>query len=480
MFMEKRAVDIDGNEYNRIVLVSVMLIGAFCIILNQTILATAYPAIMNSFNISLDEVQWLTTIFLLVMGITLPFSAILMKRIPSNKLFIIVLSIFLVGTIICGLSFNFYMILLGRIIQAIGAGVAMPLLQTSLLNIFSIKERGVAMGIVGLVIALAPSIGPTLSGYVVDSYDWRFLFWIIIPIIVLDLIACFIFLRKVIPLEKADLDPLSVVFSIIGFGGLLYGFSMAGNDGFFSPVVLISIIGSLIVLFFFVRRQLKLPYPFLRVQTFKYTIFAKAILIIIIVYLAMIGFESILPLFLQKIHGETAFHSGLMLLPGAVLMGAMSPVTGNIFDKYGVRNIAITGLLFITLGTATFLIINENTPVVLIVVFYSMRLFGVAMVLMPISTHGLNQLPNQFLADGSAIQNTLRQIGGSIGTAILVSSLTIITLNNLPTKNPGTFQYLQQVVDANILGYRVAFGISLIFCIIALVITFKIVDKGGK
>lgn len=478
--MEIYANDLKGNKYNRIVLVFVMLIGAFCIILNQTILATAYPAIMSTFDISLDEVQWLTTVFLLVMGITLPFSAILMKKIPSNKLFIIVLTIFLIGTIVCGIAFNFYIILLGRIIQAVGAGIAMPLLQTSLLNIFAIKERGVAMGIVGLVIALAPSIGPTLSGYVVDAYDWRFLFWIIIPIVVLDLIACFIFLREVIPLEKSSLDFPSVILSIIGFGGLLYGFSIAGTDGFLSPLVLSFIIGSGVILFFFVKRQLKLSSPLLRFQTFQHTIFAKAIIIIVIVYLAMIGFESILPLFLQKIHGETAFHSGLLLLPGAVLMGVMSPITGNIFDKYGARNLAITGLLFVTLGTATFLFIDENTPTILIVVFYSMRLFGISMVLMPISTHGLNQLPNQYLADGSAIQNTLRQIGGSIGTAILVSSLTIVTINNMPSKDTGTAQYFEQIINANITGYHVAFGISLVFCIGALITTFKIVGKGGN
>lgn len=475
--MNMVAYDLNNKPYNKIVLVIVMLVGVFCVVLNQTILATAYPTIMNDFNINIDTVEWLTTAFLLVNGIVLPFSAILMKKFNSKYLFITTISIFTVGTIICALSGSFIILLIGRIIQAIGVGVAMPLLQTSFLNIFTIKERGVAMGFVGLVIALAPSIGPTLSGYVVDHFNWHFLFIMILPILIIDIIACFIFLRQVIPLEKTKFDLFSAFLSLVGFGGLLYGFSLMGTLGFLNVKVL-GIIGvSVVIIILFSIRQFKIPYPFLRLANFKYNIFTISVIVTSISYMALLGFESTLPLFLQKVRGETAFHSGILLLPGALIMGVMSPITGIVFDKYGARNLSIAGLTLLSIGTFSFMFISDTTPLMSIMILYAIRLFGISMVLMPISTSGLNQLPNKYLSDGTAINNTIRQIASSIGTAILVSTLSLVTINSMPSseiKNTNPFEYLAQSVQASIQGYQVAFLIAFVLCILALFFSFRV------
>lgn len=473
--MQIYAKDLDGKRYNRIFFIIAMIVGAFCVVLNQTILATAYPTIMKDFHVSISTVEWLTTAFLLVNGITIPFSAILMNRINSKYLFILTMVIFFIGTLVCATAPAFVFLLLGRMIQAVGVGIAMPLLQTSFLNIFTVSERGMAMGIVGLVIALAPSIGPTLSGYVVDHYSWRFLFYMILPIVALDIVACFFFLRKVVPLTHPKIDVLSAILSVVGFGGLLYGFSIAGNKGWFDWEVLTSIGVGIVVIILFCIRQFKIPNPFLRLESFRYKVFSAAVVITAVSYMAMLGFESILPLFIQKVRGESAFHSGLLLLPGALMMGIMSPITGYVFDKKGAKRLAMTGLLLLAFGTFPFLFITNDTPTISITVLYALRLFGISMVLMPVTTSAMNQLPNQMISDGTAINNTLRQIASSIGTAILVSTLSSVTKANEPSAallktDPGN--YLHRMVEASTKGYQVAFGVAFILCVAAFFFTF--------
>lgn len=479
--MKAKTIDLDGKPYNRFLFILAMIVGAFCVVLNQTILATAYPTIMKDFHVSISTVEWLTTAFLLVNGITIPFSAVLMNKINSKYLFIATMIIFFVGTLVCATAPTFVFLLLGRVIQAVGVGIAMPLLQTSFLNIFTIAERGMAMGIVGLVIALAPSIGPTLSGYVVDHYSWRFLFYMILPIVFFDIIACFFFLRKVVPLTNPKIDVLSGILSVIGFGGLLYGFSIAGNQGWLNWKVLVSIGIGIIVLIFFCIRQFKIPNPFLRLENFKYKVFSAAVVITAVSYMAMLGFESILPLFIQKVRGESAFHSGLLLLPGALIMGIMSPITGYVFDRKGAKRLAMTGLLLLAFGTFPFLFITDRTPVISISVLYALRLFGISMVLMPVTTSGMNQLPNKMISDGTAINNTLRQVASSIGTAILVSTLSIVTKNHEPAKEllkTSPIDYAEQVKEASTVGYQTAFGIAFGLCLMAFFFTFILPKLG--
>lgn len=411
-----QTVDIYGKPYNRSLLVVVLLIGTFCTVLNQTLLTTAFPALMKAFNISASSVQWLTTGFLLVNGIMIPISAWLINKFSSKRLYLTAMTIFLIGTITCFIAPNFSTLLIGRLIQAAGVGISMPLLQNIMLSIFPPEKRGSAMGMAGIVIGLAPALGPTLSGWIIDHYTWRDLFGMVIPIVILVLVLAFFLMKSVIQLSNPSIDVLSAFLSTVGFGSLLYGFSSVGNDGWGSSKVISFLVIGVFVIGLFVWRQLHLEHPFLELRVFKSPTFTIAAILSGVVNMAMVGAEMVLPLYIQNIRGESAFHSGLMLLPGALIMGLMMPITGAIFDKHGAKRLAISGMLILTAATLPFAFLTQETPIVMIVILYAIRMFGISMVMMPVTTSGMNALPMNLISHGTAVNNTFRQVASSIGT----------------------------------------------------------------
>ena len=474
------AVDIYGKKYNRSLLVAVLLIGTFCTVLNQTLLATAFPTLMKEFDISASTVQWLTTGFLLVNGIMIPISAWLINSFSSKKLYISAMTTFLIGTIICFIAQNFPVLLAGRLIQAVGVGLSMPLLQNIMLTIFPPEKRGSAMGMAGIVIGLAPALGPTLSGWIIDHYSWRDLFGMVIPIVILVLVLALFFMKSVIELTHPKIDTISAILSTIGFGSLLYGFSSVGDKGWLSKEVLGFLIIGIIFIFLFSKRQLKIEHPFLELRVFKSKIFTIAAVLAGVTNMAIIGAEMVLPLYIQNIRGESAFHSGLMLLPGALVMGLMMPITGAIFDKRGARKLAITGMFILTSATLPFAFLTSKTSVIVIVVLYAIRMFGISMVMMPVTTSGMNALPAHLISHGTAVNNTFRQVASSIGTAILISVLTNVTKNNLPTKSileATPLAYKDQAINATLSGYHAAFLVAVIFGFIGWLITFTLAKK---
>lgn len=474
------AVDIYGKKYNRSLLVAVLLIGTFCTVLNQTLLATAFPTLMKEFDISASTVQWLTTGFLLVNGIMIPISAWLINSFSSKKLYISAMTTFLIGTIICFIAQNFPVLLAGRLIQAVGVGLSMPLLQNIMLTIFPPEKRGSAMGMAGIVIGLAPALGPTLSGWIIDHYSWRDLFGMVIPIVILVLVLALFFMKSVIELTHPKIDAISAILSTIGFGSLLYGFSSVGDKGWLSKEVLGFLIVGAIFIFLFSKRQLNIEHPFLELRVFKSKIFTIAAVLAGVTNMAMIGAEMVLPLYIQNIRGESAFHSGLMLLPGALVMGLMMPITGAIFDKRGARKLAITGMFILTSATLPFAFLTSKTSVIVIVVLYAIRMFGISMVMMPVTTSGMNALPAHLISHGTAVNNTFRQVASSIGTAILISVLTNVTKNNLPTKSileATPLAYKDQAINATLSGYHAAFLVAVIFGFIGWLITFTLAKK---
>lgn len=470
-----QTVDIYGKPYNRSLLVVVLLIGTFCTVLNQTLLTTAFPALMKAFNISASSVQWLTTGFLLVNGIMIPISAWLINKFSSKRLYLTAMTIFLIGTITCFIAPNFSTLLIGRLIQAAGVGISMPLLQNIMLSIFPPEKRGSAMGMAGIVIGLAPALGPTLSGWIIDHYTWRDLFGMVIPIVILVLVLAFFLMKSVIQLSNPSIDVLSVFLSTVGFGSLLYGFSSVGNDGWGSSKVISFLVIGVFVIGLFVWRQLHLEHPFLELRVFKSPTFTIAAILSGVVNMAMVGAEMVLPLYIQNIRGESAFHSGLMLLPGALIMGLMMPITGAIFDKHGAKRLAISGMLILTAATLPFAFLTQETPIVMIVILYAIRMFGISMVMMPVTTSGMNALPMNLISHGTAVNNTFRQVASSIGTAVLISILTNVTKDNLPKasllKSLPLF-YKDQAINATLSGYHAAFFVAVIFGLVGFIITF--------
>ncbi|UQS82296.1 multidrug efflux MFS transporter [Bombilactobacillus folatiphilus] len=473
-------IDNNGKKFNRLVMVITLLCGTFCTVLNGTILATAFPTLMRTFNISASTVQWLTTGFMMVNGVMIPVSAWLSTRINSKTLYIFAMSTFLVGTIICYFAHSFGVLLSGRLIQGVAVGITMPLMQTIMLSIFPKEKRGMAMGLGGLVIGLAPAIGPTLSGWVIDNWTWRDLFSIIIPIVALVVVASFFTMKSVLKTSKSSIDILSIVESTVGFGTLLFGFSSVGDDGWTSPKVYVSIIVGVIFIVLFGYRQLKLTKPFLELRVFKSSEYALSVVLSSVTNMAMMGVEMILPLYLQMVKGLSAFHSGLALLLGALVTGIMSPVTGVAFDKFGAKRLATTGMFFLTSGTIPFIFITQHTSTVLIIALYTFRMFGISMVNMPVTTSGMNSLPFDLISHGTAVNNTIRQVFTSIGTAILTSVLTNVTntvkpAHRLLTQAP--FAYKNQMMNATVIGYRAAFAVAVLFCLVTFTLSFKLKDK---
>lgn len=476
-------LDEHGKPYNRTWLIVLLLVGSFCTVLNQTILTTAFPTLMKAFSINTSTVQWLTTGFMMVNGIMIPISAWLTSRVDSKKLYLGAMVAFLIGTITCYVAPNFGTLLTGRLIQALGVGITMPLLQTLMLTIFPANKRGTAMGLAGLVIGVAPAIGPTLSGWVIDNYQWRTLFGMIIPIVVVVIIAGFWLMKSVLPTKKSKLDWLSAGLSTLGFGSLLYGFSSVGEKGWGDPIVITTLIVGVIVIILFGWRQLTMEHPFLELRVLKVPEFSISALLSSVSMMAMVGVEMVLPLYLQIVRGDSAFDSGLTLLPGALMMGVMSPITGRVFDKIGAKRLAITGMFLLTIGTIPFAFITKTTPVLNLIILYTIRMFGVAMTMMPVTTAGMNALPLNMMSNGTAVNNTIRQIASSVGTAVLISILTNVTKSDTPGKallKSQPLAYKNGAISATLSGYHATFWAAIAFCVLGLVVAFFVSGRSPR
>ena len=403
---------------------AVLLAGAFVIILNQTLLNTALPAFMVDFGITANTAQWVTTLFMLVNGIMIPATAFLIQKFTTRTMFFAAMAIFAVGTVICAVAPMYPVLLLGRIVQAASGGMIMPLMQTILFAIFPIHKRGTAMGTFGLVISFAPAIGPTLSGFIVDHWSWRWLFVMMLPIALGALLFGHFTLKNVTEQTNPRLDVLSLILSSFAFGGLLFGFSNAGNAGWLSLQVLIPLIVGALTLVWFVRRQLRLPEPLLELRVLSNRMFTLGTVLGMLVFMAMIGGMLMIPLYMQNMSDFTAMESGMVLLPGAVIMGVMSPVTGRFFDRFGASVLAITGFAVLTITSFLLARLTVDTTFAYIAIVNAARMFGTAMVIMPVTTAALNQLPQRLIPHGAAVNNTMRQVAASIGTGVLVTVMT--------------------------------------------------------
>lgn len=460
-------------------MIAILFVGAFVSFLNNSLLNVALPSIMVDLEIKdYSTVQWLATGYMLVSGILIPASAFLLTRFSNRSLYITSMVLFTLGTALAAFAPNFGLLLAGRMVQAAGSSVMGPLLMNIMLVSFPREKRGTAMGIFGLVMITAPAIGPTLSGYIVEYYDWRVLFEMILPLAVISLLLAVWKLENVMEQNKnATLDYLSVALSSIGFGGLLYGVSSASSDGWDDTIVLSTIIVGGIALIAFIIRQLKMEQPLLDLRVYKYPMFALGSVIAIVNAVAMFSGMILTPAYVQNVRGISPLDSGLMMLPGAVVMGIMSPITGKLFDKFGPRILGLIGLAIT--GVSTFMLahLQIDSSYTYIILVYTLRMLGMSMVMMPIMTNGLNQLPTVLNPHGTAINNTAQQVSGSIGTAVLVTIMNSVTKSEATSLMAGvdpttlteasTALLTQQALLA---GIQYSFYVTLAINIVALVL----------
>ncbi|MCL6516848.1 DHA2 family efflux MFS transporter permease subunit [Alicyclobacillus sp.] len=401
-----------------------LLLGAFVTILNQTLLNVAIPRLMIDFNESASTVQWLSTAYMMTNGILIPISAFLIATFTTRQLFISAMTFFTVGSVICSIAPNFAVMLIGRIVQAFGAGVIMPLMMTVVLNLFPPERRGGAMGTIGIAMIFAPAVGPTLSGWIIQTWSWRLLFWVVIPFAVVDIILASVLLRNVTERSRPTFDWFGFITSTIAFGALLYGFSDAGNKGWGDGAVRTSIVVGTIALILFIWREMTASEPMLDLRVFRYNMFSLTTVVSCVINVAMFGAMILLPIYVQNIRGFTPLQSGLLMMPGAIVMGIMSPITGKLFDRVGARPLVIFGLIVTIVTTYDFAHLTPTTSYEHLMWLYTARMFGMSFIMMTIMTAGLNQLPRRLNAHGTAAANTARTVAGSLGTAILVTIMS--------------------------------------------------------
>ncbi|HGK4950187.1 TPA: DHA2 family efflux MFS transporter permease subunit [Staphylococcus aureus] len=485
-----------GEGVSRGKILAALLFGMFIAILNQTLLNVAVPKINTEFNISASTGQWLMTGFMLVNGILIPITAYLFNKYSYRKLFLVALVLFTIGSLICAISMNFPIMMVGRVLQAIGAGVLMPLGSIVIITIYPPEKRGAAMGTMGIAMILAPAIGPTLSGYIVQNYHWNVMFYGMFIIGIIAILIGFVWFKLYQYTTNPKADIPGIIFSTIGFGALLYGFSEAGNKGWGSVEIETMFAIGIIFIILFVIRELRMKSPMLNLEVLKFPTFTLTTIINMVVMLSLYGGMILLPIYLQNLRGFSALDSGLLLLPGSLIMGLLGPFAGKLLDTIGLKPLAIFGIAVMTYATWELTKLNMDTPYMTIMGIYVLRSFGMAFIMIPMVTAAINALPGRLASHGNAFLNTMRQLAGSIGTAILVTVMTTQTTQHLSAfgeeldkTNPvvqdhmrelasqyggqeGAMKVLLQFVNklATVEGINDAFIVATIFSIIALIL----------
>lgn len=451
-----------------------LLISGFMGMFSETALNMALNDLMIEFQISPSTAQWLTTGYLLVLGILIPVSALLIRRFSTRKLFLISLSFSIVGLFTAAMAPSFSVLLTGRMIQAVGTGLLIPLLHNTVLILFPPRIRGTAMGVVGLVMMFAPALGPIISGLIIDYFNWNMIFWLIIPFLIFALLFGIIYMQNISEISKPKIDILSIFLSTLGFGGIVFGFSYAGteNSGLASPVVLISFVIGVISMVFYAFRQISLQEPVLNLRIFKKPMFALGIAVTLFANIIIFSANILLPLYMRGGLGLAAAQAGLLLLPGGIVNGIMSLITGLIFDKFGPRWLVIGGFSISTISVWFFSNISSSTNSGMIIFFFMLLMVSMSMVTTPSQTNGLNQLEEHLYPDGSAMVNSMIQTSGAIGTAIAVSILNFSQNTFLSwVANPLSSE---SQTNALITGIQNAFAFATIISIFGLICSFFI------
>lgn len=368
---------------------------------------------------------------------------------------------------------EFSLLLIGRMIQAAGAGIIMPLMMSVVLAIFPVEKRGSAMGLLGLAMIFAPAIGPTLAGFVVEYHSWRWLFIGLIPLVILVIALAFKYLVNVSETSKSKLDVVSVLLSTVGFGLILYGFSSAGSKGWDDAIVILTLGIGIAVTAVFCIRQIKSDDPLLNLSVFKNKVFTMTSLINVLITMMMYADMILLPIYLQNGRGFTAFDAGLLLLPGALVNAFMSPVTGKLYDRFGAKPLFIIGLLFIIPSMWAVTDLSQSTTYMYLMIRTIGLRIGLSFITMPLNTAGLNALPKQLGTHGTAVNNTVRQIAGAIGTAVVITIYTVQATSHAATvmqSNPSTTPETLKSL-ASILGASDSYYFMMILSVAAFVIT---------
>lgn len=413
----------------------ILLLGGFLSLLNETALSIAFPQIMLQYNISVGTVQWLTTIYVYVSGVVFLISAFLIERFSTRRLFLSSMGFLIVGTIVAAISTNFPVLFIGRVIQAIGTGILVPLVFNSVLLLIPRKKRGLGMGFTAFVVLSAPVFAPVVMGFVMGFTDWH---WFFLPVVIFFIATAILglyYLKNITEITRPKLDILSVILAAMGFGGIIYGFSNLGDYGLSLNVTIPLFVG-IIGLILFTIRQLTTEHPLLHLQVFKYSFFTIGMIICTVNIMIIFGTVIIIPIYLQTALETTAFVASLVMLPGSILNCLLSLLSGHIYDKNGPKIVISSGLAIMCISIIVLAHLSVLTSLIIVLITLCGLNIGSALLVSPNQAHALGNLSLKYYASGSAIMTALQQIGGAIGSSLFVSFMTF-----------GQKSYLQNIVN---------------------------------
>lgn len=450
------AVD-DRLSREHVVVIAVLLVATFVVILNETVMSVAVPVLQRDLGVPPSVGQWLTTAFMLTMAVVIPVTGFLIERYGTRRLFLVAMSAFTLGTAVAFAAPGFEVLLVARVIQAVGTAIMLPLLMTTVMTVVPEHRRGVMMGNISVVIAVAPALGPTLSGLVLNNLGWRWIFGVVGPVAALTLVVGAIAVRPVGTTSSSPIDLVSVPLAVLGFGGLVYGLAGIGESADHAvavPIWIPFVVGAA-ALAAFVARQLLLARDgraLLDLRVFGSSTFSLAILAMVVAMATMMGTFIVVPYFAQTVLGFSPFTTGLVTLPGGLLMGLAAPIVGRIYDLRGARPLVIPGAAAITAGVWFLSVVDGSTTVWWLIGANMMLCLGLAATFTPLMTLALGSVAPERYSHGSAALGTFQQVAGAVGTALFVTVMTVVARGDHATEAAAT--------DAIAHGVRTVFTVA--------------------
>jgi DHA2 family lincomycin resistance protein-like MFS transporter len=467
---------VDAAETHRVdarnkLVITVLLVSTFVVILNETIMSVAIPHLMDDLGVEASAAQWLTTAFLLTMAVVIPITGFLLQRFTTRAVFITAMSLFSAGTLIAAIAPGFEVLLVARIVQAMGTAIMIPLLFTTVLTLVPETSRGRVMGNISIVISVAPAVGPTISGLILSVLDWRWMFILVLPIAVIALVLGALRIQNVTEPRKTPLDFVSIVLSAIGFGGLVYGLSNLGEveGGISSPSGWVPLAIGALGLALFILRQLQLQRKdraLLDLRTFKSSGFSLSIGMIMISMIALFGTIILLPIYTQSVLGLDALTTGLLLLPGGLVMGFLAPFVGRFYDKFGPTVLVVPGSIVVSGALWFMTMLTADSSIWMVLAAHVVLSIGLALLFTPLFTSGLAALSPKFYSHGSATVSTVQQLAGAVGIALFI---TVMTSRSTALAAEGA-----SAVSATAQGIHSAFIYGAIISLVAIPIAFFI------
>jgi len=455
------------------VIIALLVGSAFVMILNETVMSVALPALISDLHITARTAQWLTSGFLLTMAVVIPMSGALLQHFSVRSIFLGSMTSFCTGTLIAAMAPGFPMLLAGRIIQACGTAVMMPLLMTTVMRLVPTDRRGQTMGTISIVIAVAPAIGPTLSGLILGSLNWRWMFGIVLPIALTAMAAGLAWLRVGDEVQdKSPIDPVSVPLSAVAFSGLVYGLTLMGSSEHESLPAWVPMVIGAVAMIAFGARQVQLQRrdrAFLDLRPFTHRRYTVSLGLVILGFMALFGAIIMLPLYVQDVLGRSPLIAGLTSLPGGLLMGLAGPLVGRIYDRRGARVLVIPGSVLLCVALCGFTTLTARSPIAELVVLQTIMMVGLSMMFTPLMTDALGALPDRFYAHGSAIMSTLQQVGGAAGTALFVTIMAKASHAGGAPDMPGVHA-----------AFVVAAGISVVAVVASLFVDPRVVASSAR